>query len=123
ALPEARGYARRVRRRGDVPTYKRLRQRRSDAPRRRPAVYPQVGATALQPAVKLELGVHPLRRVLLLERAEAFARLRTEHAGLHPDAVEQAQVVVQAGLDHAARCRSRPTALTEKVFRHLQQGV
>ena len=45
AVPEAAGYARRIRRRRDVPAHQRLRQRRGDAPRRCAAVHPEVGAT------------------------------------------------------------------------------
>src|ERR1700761_6736073 len=84
---------------------------------------PKEARQRLQPAVHTQLRVHPLRRVLLLECAEAFARLGAKHAGLHPDPVEQAQIVVQTGLDHAPRSGRGPAALRKKVFGHIQQVV
>ena len=57
--------------------------------------------------------MHPIGRAPLLERAEPFPGFGVAEAGGHADAVVQAEVVVDAGLDDAAGPRRGSAGLSQ----------
>ncbi len=67
--------------------------------------------------------MHPVGRATLLEGPEAFPRLGIGEAAGHADAVVEAEVAVDAGLDDPACAGCGPAALREKLFRLVEQIV
>src|SRR5271163_2354010 len=67
--------------------------------------------TESQASVDAELWVHPIGRASLLESAHTFPSLRVAETAGHANAVVQAEIVVDAGLDDIAGPRRGSPAL------------